>query len=196
MARRRTPRRVAATAVALLGLFWGGYQVPAYAGITARGQTSSTETVSSGTFAVVPTTSTSGTPLPAAAALAFTLATPTAYFDAVNTGSIDLVGASYNLNLTYAGTGTPTVTLQSCPGGTWNQVLGTCATGAVTIGSWGSLSSTTVASSQVPATNGTRLHLKATLTSTGVIVSGSAIANVTVSSGPTRQIRAAATTNH
>lgn len=195
MSRSTYPRRVAATAVALLGLFWAGYQVPAYAGITAKGQTSSTRSVSSGTFAVIPTTATSGTPLPAPAALAFTLATPNAYFDAVNTGSIDVVAASYNLTLTYVGTGTPTVTLFSCPGGTWNQVLNTCAGGSVTIGSWGAGSSTTVSSAQAPATNGTRLHLRALVTTTGVMVSATAVGNVTVSSGPTRQIRAAVTTN-
>jgi hypothetical protein len=186
---------VAATAVALLGLFCAGYQVPAYAGITARGATVATRTITSGSFAVVPTTATSGTPSPGSASLSFSVLGPNAYFDAVNTGSIDLVGASYNINFSYSGTGTPTVTLLSCPGAAWNQLLNTCAGGSVTIGSWGAGSSTTVTSAQVPATNGTRLHLRASLTSTGLIVSGSATANVTVSSGPTRQIRAAATTN-
>lgn len=195
MSRSTYPRRVAATAVALLGLFWAGYQVPAYAGITAHGATVASRSVSSGTFAVIPTTATSGTPTPGSASLSFLVATPNAYFDAVNTGSISLVGASYNLNLSYTGLGTPTITLFSCPGGSWNQVLNTCPGGSVTIGSWGAGSSTTIASAQVPATNGTRLRLRAQVTSTGLMVSASAVANVTVSSGPTRQIRAAVTTN-
>jgi hypothetical protein len=186
---------VAATAVALLGLFWAGYQVPAYAGINASGRTVTTRTVSSGTFAVIPTTATSGTPSPGAANLSFLVATPNAYFDAVNTGSIGLVAASYNLNMSYTGLGTPTITLFSCPGGAWNQVLNTCPGGSVTIGSWGAGSSATIASTQVPASNGNRLRLRAQVTATGLMVSATAVANVTVSSGPTRQIRAAVTTN-
>jgi hypothetical protein len=39
------------------------------------------------------------------------------------------------------------------------------------------------------------LHLRAQVTATGIMVSATAVANVTVSSGPTRQIRAAVTTN-
>jgi hypothetical protein len=131
----------------------------------------------------------------APAALTFTVATPRAYFDAVNTGSIDLVAASYNLALTYAGTGTPTITLVSCPGNSWNQTLNTCPVATVLIGSWGPGSSVTNASSQVPVSSGDRLHLRATVTTTGLMVSASATANVTVSSGPTRQIRPAVTTS-
>ena len=105
------------------------------------------------------------------------------------------MAASYNINLTYVGTGTPTVTLVACPGNSWNQTLNTCPVATVTIGSWGAGSSTDISSTQVPANPGDRLHLRATLTTTGVMVSGAATANVTVSSGPTRQIRAAITTN-
>lgn len=195
MARSTNPRRVAAVAVALLGLFWAGCQLPAYAGITGQAATGSARTVSTGTFAVIPTVTTSGTPLPAPATLTFTLATPRAYYDAVNTGSINLVAASYNINLTYVGTGTPTVTLVACPGNSWNQTLNTCPVSTVTIGSWGAGSSTDIASAQVPASNGDRLRLRATVTTTGVMVSATATANVSVSSGPTRQIRAAGTTN-
>lgn len=186
---------MAANAVALLVLFGLGYQAPAYAGVSGRATNNVARSVSSGTFAVVPTLLTSGTPVPAPAALTFSTVSQRAYFDAVNTGSIDLVAASYNLSLTYAGTGTPTVTLMSCPGSSWNQSLGTCPVTAVTLGSWGAGSTTTVASSQVPVSPGDRLHLRASLTTTGVMVSGSATANVTVASGPTRQIRAAATAN-
>jgi hypothetical protein len=186
---------VAATAVALLGLSWAGLQSPAYAGITGKAATTSARTVASGTFAVIPTVTTSGTPLPAPAALTMTLATPRAFYDAVNTGTISLVAASYNINMTYVGTGTPTVTLVACPGNSWNQALNTCPVGTVTIGSWGAGSSTDIASTQVPVNNGDRLHLRATVTTTGLMVSAAATANVTVSSGPTRQIRAAVTTN-
>ena len=182
-------------AVALLGLSWAGLQSPAYAGITGQAATTSARTVSSGTFAVIPTLTTSGTPAPAPAALTFTTLVPRAFYDAVNTGSISLVAASYNINLTYVGTGTPTVTLVACPGNSWNQSLNTCPVGTVTIGSWGAGSSTDVASTQVPVNNGDRLHLRATVSTTGVMVSAAATANVTVSSGPTRQIRAAVTTN-
>lgn len=195
MARRTAPRRAAALAAVLLGLLWAGAQTPAYASITASGSTSSTRSVSTGTFAVIPTLATSGTPVPAPAALTFTALTPRAFYDAVNTGTISLVAASYNINLTYVGTGTPTVTLVACPGNSWNQTLNTCPVGTVTVGSWGAGSSSDVASTQVPVNQNDRLHLRATLTTTGVMVSGAATANVTVSSGPTRQIRAAVTTN-
>lgn len=196
MARRRTPRRVAAVAVALLGLFVAGNQGIAFGAVTARA-TSATRTVSSGTFAVVPTLLTSGTPPAAPAALTFTVGTPRAYFDAVNTGSINLVGASYNINLVYAGTGTASVALDSCPGGTWNQTTNLCSTSPVSIGSWPSANSSYTASTQVPAAPGDRLRLRATVTVSvgGVWVSATGTANVQVSSGPTRQIRAAVTTN-
>jgi hypothetical protein len=191
----RTPRRAAAAAVVLLGLFWVGAQVPAYAGITGRAATTSARTVSSGTFAVIPTVTTSGTPLPAPAALTMTVATPRAFYDAVNTGTISLVAASYNINTTYVGTGTPTVTLDACPGNSWNTTLNTCPVSIVSIGSWGAGSTAVVASTQVPVNTGDRLHLRATVTTTGVMVSAAATANVTVSSGGPRQIRAAVTTN-
>lgn len=195
MARRSTPRRVAATAVALLGLFLATSGV-AEAAVIGRAA-SAAQSVGSGTFAVVPTLLTAGTPLPAPAALTMTAVTPQAYFDAVNTGTIDLVAASYNLDLTYVGTGTPTVTLASCPGNAWNQTLNTCPVSIVTMGSWGAGSSSYTASAQVPASPSDRLHLRATVSVSlgGVMVSAAATANVQVSSGPTRQIRAAITTN-
>ena len=186
---------MAATAVALLGLFLATSGA-AEAAVTGQASSGS-QTVTSGTFAVVPTLLTTGTPPPAPAALTMTALTPRAYFNAVNTGTIDLVAASYNLNLTYVGTGTPTVTLASCPGNAWNQTLNTCPVGIVTIGSWSAGSSSYTASSQVPAGPGDRLHLRATVSVSlgGVMVSAAATANVQVSSGPTRQIRAAITTN-
>lgn len=197
MARRLTPRRVAATAAALLGLLLAGDPGTALAATVAKASNASARTVTSGTFAVIPTVTTSGTPLPAPAALTMTLTNPRAFYDAVNTGSIDLVAATYNLNMTYVGTGTPTITLDSCPGNSWNTTLNTCPVGIVSIGSWGAGSSTGIASTQVPVSTGNRLHLRATVTVSigGVMISAAATANVTVSSGPTRQIRAAVTTN-
>ena len=196
MVKSSTPRRVAATAAALLGLFLSANPGLAHAADLGKAFNTSAETVTSGSFAVIPTVATTGTPVPAPAALALTLATPRAFYDAVNTGTISLVAASYNLNMTYVGTGTPTITLDSCPGNTWNTALNTCPVGIVNIGSWGSGSATYVASAQVPASSGNRLHLRATVTvAGGVMVSAAATANVTVSSGPTRQIRAAVTTN-
>lgn len=182
-------------AVVLLGVSCSLAQPGAHAAITGQARNSSIRTVSSGTFAVVPTVTTSGTPAPAPAALTFTLAAPRAFYDAVNTGTISLVAASYNINYTYIGVGTPTMTLVACPGNSWNQTLNTCPVATVTIGSWSAGSSTDVASTQVPVANGDRLHLRATLTATGLITSAAATANVTVSSGSTRQIRAAVTTN-
>ena len=195
MIRSKTPRRVAATAVALLGLLLASPVGMASAGITGNATNTTAETVGSGTFAVIPTVATTGTPAAAPAALAFTLATPRAFYDAVNTGNIVLVGASYGLNMTYVGTGTATITLDSCPGNAWNQSLNTCPVGIVNIGSWAAGSATMTASAQAPVNANDRLHLRATVTTTGLMTSATATANVSVSSGSTRQIRAAVTTN-
>ena len=154
MARRRIPRRVAATAVALFGLFVSAPPSAAVAGSTGTAGNATSRTVSSGTFAVVPTLLTTGVPVPAPAALTFSTLAPRAFYEAVNTGTIDLVAASYGLNLVYVGTGTPTITLASCPGSPWNQGLNSCPVTPVTIGSWGAVSATMTASTQVPTTRG------------------------------------------
>lgn len=190
---RISSRRVAATAVALLGLSAAMGVDPALASL--GGRTTRLATASSGSFSVIPTVTTSGTPAAAPAALAFTAATPRAFYDAVNTGTIVLTGASYGLNMTYVGTGTATITLDSCPSNAWNQTLNTCPVATVPIGSWSAGSGTMTASTQVPANANDRLHLRATVTTTGLMTSAAATANVSVSSGPTRQIRAATTTS-
>ena len=118
--------------------------------------------------------------------------------------------AKWSLNVSKPATATITITDSSGqtvytgksavqPGGqifTWNG-LGTCSTTAVVIGTWTPGSSTTVTVSSAnlptcyPAAAGSRLPLKATITSGTLTVGATATVSLSVSSGPTRQIRAA-----
>jgi hypothetical protein len=151
----------------------------------------------SGRFAVTPVTQ--GTSVPNAAMAFSTLPVP-AYLDALNTGTIPLVGMTYAVNLVYAGLGTPVLTLTACPGGSWNGA-GTCSTTPVTVGSWTPGSSATVSVSSAnlptcyPASAGSRLALKATISGAALTVAATATLSLSVSSGPTRQIRAATSTS-
>lgn len=185
----RTSKGAVATAAALVGLL-----APA-AGASTSSAATATQAVSSGTFAVVPTLLATGTPPPGAQALAFTPATTQQYLWVANTGSLDLVAASYAATLTYVGTGTPTITLRSCPGASWNTTSHTCSTTPVVVGAWQVGGADPVASPEVPAAPGSRLHLQAqvTVSALGVMVSAAATIDVSVSSGPVRQVRAART---
>jgi hypothetical protein len=180
---------------ALFGLH--GAQATPWAIASVTGRTSGTAVASSARFAVTPVTA--GTSVPSST-VAFTTVPVPAYLDALNTGTIPLVGMTYGVNLTYAGLGTPVLTLAGCPGGTWNG-LGTCSTAAVTIGTWtpGSTATVVVSSANLPtcypASVGSRLPLKATISGVTLTVGATATLSLSVSSGPTRQIRAATTSN-
>lgn len=181
--------------VALFGLL--AAQATPWAIAAVTGRTSGTAVASSGRFAVTPVTA--GTSVPSATVAFSTVPVP-AYLDALNTGTIPLVGLTYGVTLTYAGLGTPVLILAGCPGGSWNG-LGTCSTAAVTIGTWTPGSTATVAVSSAnlptcyPASVGSRLPLKATISGVTLTVGATATVSLSVSSGPTRQIRAATSTN-
>ncbi|MEO6205240.1 MAG: hypothetical protein ABIO67_07660 [Mycobacteriales bacterium] len=193
MARSTYPRRAAVIAVALLGVLL--FLDPAWASL--RGDATATESVASGTFAVVPTVlGTTPPPGPLVLTYAAVLSPPAQYFDAVNTGSIALVGASYAVGLTsLVSIGTNSLTLTACVGGTWNQAAGTCSGTTQSLGSWTSASSAAVASAYAPTSSGSRLGVKATLSSGVLTAVTVATISVSVSSGPTRQIRVAQTNN-
>lgn len=190
------PRRAAATAVALLGVLAVLRPAVATAGLAGQAQ-SATRTVTSGTWAVVPTLLTSGVPAPGALPLTFALgAVPVPqYFEAVNTGTITVTAASYSVAVTGGLSGTTAVTLTACVGASWDRTLGTCSGTTTTIGSWTSASSSAISSPAVPGTPSSRLSIKASVTGGSLTSVTVATVNISVSSGPTRQIRAATTTN-
>lgn len=189
------PRRTVAVAAVLLGMLMAAQPQDAMAGLAGRG--TGTEATSSGSFAVIPTTLAT-TPPPGPLVLTYAaVALPAAqYFDAVNTGSVDLVAASYAVAVSGGGaTGNPSVTLTACTGGSWNVISGACSGTPVTIGTWTSASSAAVSSTAVPAAPAARLGIKASVTGGGLLTAITiATVSISVSSGPTRQIRAAATT--
>jgi hypothetical protein len=187
------PGRAVATAAVLLGMLVAAATSasPAAAGLGGTGTGAST--VGSGSFAVVPTLLATGIPAPASLPLTFAVgAAPIPqYFNAVNTGSITLSAASYSTVVTGGIGGTTTVTLVACVGASWNQALGTCGGTTTTIGSWTSTSSAAISSTAVPAAAAARLSLKASVTGGSLTSVTVATVNISVSSGPTRQIRAA-----
>jgi hypothetical protein len=183
--------------VALFGLL--GLPATPWALAGSTGRAKGTQTAASGTFAVTPVTP--RTTL-ATGVLAFVTPplTAPAYLDALNTGTIPIVGMTYSVSFTYAGLGTATLTLSACPGGAWD-LAGACSTGAVEVGTWPAGSTTTVAvgasnlPTAYPAAAGARLPLKATVSGLSAGETAAATVSLSVSSGPTRQVRAAGSSN-
>jgi hypothetical protein len=192
---RAMPGRTVATATVLLGMLVAAstHASPALAGLAGRAQ--GTEVVGSAAFAVVPTQLPSGLPPSGSLPLTFAVgALPLPqYFSAVNTGSIDITAASYGVDVTGGG-GSTAVTVTACVDASWNQVTGTCAGTTVVIGSWTSASSAPVSSTAVPTSAGSRLSLKVTVSGGSLLSATVATISISVSSGPTRQIRAATST--
>jgi hypothetical protein len=182
-------RRAVTTVAVLLGVL--GAQAPASAGI--QGSAPRTQPVTSATFAVIPTTS-GGTPAAGALTLTFGFVLPPPqYFDAVNTGNLDLTATSYGVAVSGGG-GSPSITLTACSGAGWNTLLGTCVGTTTGLSSWTSASSAPVASAAAPTTAGSRLSIKATLTGVTTTTT-TAVITTSVSSGGPRQVRAAGVTN-
>ncbi len=181
-------------AAVLLGMLAAAHP-PAQAGVS--GAATGAQDVSSGSFAVVPTTDPS-TPPPGALTLTYAaiLSPPAQYFDAVNTGSIALVGATYSVAVSGGGLlGDPSITLTACTDGSWDQSTGTCSGTEVALGTWSATSTAPADSSAAPAVPGTRLGIRASLSATANLTDvTTATISISVSSGPTRQIRAATTT--
>jgi hypothetical protein len=190
------PRRAVATAAVLLGMLVvaATQASPALAGIVGRATAS--RSVASATFAIVPTQLPTGIPTPGSLPLTFaagTLPVPQ-YFSAVNTGTVSITAAGYSVAVTGGTTGT-TVKLEACVGASWDTVAGTCAGTSALIGTWTSGSAAVVSSTTVPAAAAARLSLKSTVTGGSALSVTVATISISVSSGPTRQIRAATTTN-
>jgi hypothetical protein len=147
---------VALTAVLALG-------IPANAGIRA-GSVSSTQTVTSGKWAALPTLLSSPPYATAPALLTYALSPlsppPPQYLWVVNTGTVSLRSASYTVSVT-SGVLADTATAQVCAGGTWNESTGACAGGTVqTVAtSTGGATSCT----QVPTSPGASVRVKVSL---------------------------------
>lgn len=159
-----------------------------------------TEAVTSTTWGVVPTQSTSSPP--PAQVLTLTATNNNAqYFKVVNTGAETITGLSYVVAITG---GTKTALALTACSIAWTQGgSGTCSGTSTTIGTWsvqtplpnGTVASgISVTSGTAPAAAGAQLFLRAT-PSNAPAAGVTFTLNTTVSSGPTRQIRAARTTN-
>lgn len=190
-------RRTAVLAVLLAAFLCRGAR-PAVASDGAS--STGTSNVTSGTWGVVATQSTSSPPPETALALSASTTTPQ-YFQAVNVGSVALTAMSYSV--TISSTAATTLTLTSCtlP---WTQVgSGVCTGVQATVGTWaltalppaGDVSSgAVVATTQVPTSPAGTLYLQATPGT--VPLSGATFTVSTyVSSGPGSQLRAPAVTN-
>jgi hypothetical protein len=125
--------------------------------------------------------------------------TRVALFEAVNTGTLAVTAASYNVVVGPLTLLTPTIVLDACVGGTWTSV--TACSGTITrIGtSWVPADSAKFsASPAAPAAAGSRLHIRATLS--GVLLTAPPVTvniSVSIATGPppVRQIRAPLVTN-
>jgi hypothetical protein len=160
---------------------------------------SSTSTVGSGKWSVIPTQS--GSFPPPAGALTLTATSTTAqYFQVANTGTVSITALTYTVTVSSSQTSKyPYVTLTACSVA-WSA--GTCPGTKTVVATWSQqspapsgdvTSGTAVNSSAVPASNGSYLYLQAV---PGNITTGATfVINTSVASGPTRQIRAATTTN-
>jgi hypothetical protein len=156
---------------------------------------------SSGSWGIVPTTSSSGTPADGSLTLNYSpsgfLDPPPQYFNAYDSGTIALAGSTYDVDVSGVSLlGTSTLTLTACLGAIWNTTLGTCGGTLEVIGSWTpQTSGTDISTSAVPASSGGRLSIQAAVTG-DLVLSGTLIATVSISvSSSPRQIRQAITTN-
>lgn len=193
--RASTVARRAATSVAALFVI----SVATPAGASVKPAATGQENLTSGTWGVVPTQSTSSPP-PTGPLTITTTKNGAIYFQVVNDGSVTIGGMSYAVTISSAKT---TAALTACSVA-WNQSGGgTCPGSSTTVGTWidssppgpGRVTSgATLTSSTVPASNTAELYLRATLG--GVPGTGSTITfDTSVSSGAAGQIRAGQTTN-
>lgn len=159
------------------------------AAASSKAAAKGTQGITSGTFAVVPTQLATPLAAPLVLTYAAVLTPPAQYFDAVNTGSITLVGATYSATVVGGNLATPSLKLESCSA-TWNETTGSCSGSVTQIGTWTGTTGTPVTSNVVPAAAGARTRIKASISASLSLLTTATI-SISVSSGPTRQIRAA-----
>jgi hypothetical protein len=154
-----------------------GITAPAWAGVTAK-RTSAVEHVGSGTWGAQGTTLSWG--------LLGLLSTTYKYFTVPNTGTLDLVSATYTT--TGNGLSAATVTLTACVGATWSTGgSGSCSGTTVPLGTAGG--GATTAPTPIPAGSSLSVQAKAVVT---LSLSLSTTTTVTVARS---NVRAARTTN-
>lgn len=192
--------RRAATSVALLSISVVLPIASVAAAVQAAGAAGS-QSVSSGTWGVVPTQSTSAPPPTGPLTLSATT-NAAQYFKVVNTGNVSLAGMSYVVTISG---GTKTALALTACSVAWTQGgAGSCSGTLTPIATWSEQSplpngdatnGSTVASTTVPVTAGATLFLRATPTNAVGGAGNTFTITTTVKSASTRQIRAAMTTN-
>ena len=129
----RTAASVAVLSMAVLVALLLGWATPAGAATLGRVTPPAAQSAGSGTWAVVPTTSSTAPYGTGTLALNFpkvaNAIAPSQYFNLANSGSLTVVGASY----TVTGLDTTQVTIETCVSGTWNETNGTCTGSIVTL---------------------------------------------------------------
>lgn len=159
---------------------------------------SSTSTITSAKWAVVPTQSTTSPPPTGALTLTASSTAPQ-YFRVVNAGTVSVTAMTYVVTVTST-SGSPNVKLTAC---TVAWAANACPGTSTVVATWSSKSNppagqvssgTAISSTAVPAAPNASVYLQAS--PGGVPATGATITvNTSVSSGPTRQIRTAAATN-
>ncbi|MFL6237894.1 MAG: hypothetical protein ACJ735_00180 [Actinomycetes bacterium] len=170
-------RRAAAVAAVLLSVLIASAN-PVFAGVTAAG--SKAHTITSGTWKATPT------------ATSFSFAggsvPPPQYFTVNNDGALNLVGATYTLNVTGLSVGT--VSVRACSLA-WNETLNACVGTVTTIVTNANSPQSVSTAGLYPALVGGAIRLQ-------IIDSGANIGTVTATltvAVSRSQVRAATTTN-
>ncbi|HVA62019.1 MAG TPA: hypothetical protein VNG13_15990 [Mycobacteriales bacterium] len=149
----RPGRAVVITTTALLGLPGFLLGARADAAITGAG-VSAAQVISSGSWILVPSLTSTPPATPGALTVAVTLIAP-AYFYAINTGTEPLTGAEYTVSASSA------VTLTACVGGSWNETTNLCSGTATVVGA---TTGSPATSSVVPTPNDGNVLLQASTT--------------------------------
>jgi hypothetical protein len=177
-----------------------GFSAAGAASITATaGAALGTTTYSVGSnWGSIPTTTSSGTPLPGALVQTFTTSLvgspgPQNFFS-YNSGTVNLAATTYTVTLSQSGVivGTPAATLKTCTV-TWTT---TCGGTSTTINTWTGGAGTPTATAVVPVAPGARLSIQTSISGVGLSLGGTITVtiNTGVNSMTPRQIRAATIT--
>src|SRR5690348_1528797 len=162
MGTARNAGRAVVASTALLGVL--GAVVPSDAGTTGRA--SVTSSVGSGSWSVVATSASTAPYGSGPLTLNFgALGAQTIFFNAVNTGTLSLTGATYSVSATNMPNGS-NVSLFACLGGVWNLITVTCVGGTATslVTSTGALTSASLSTTGTfPQTAGAAVQILAFL---------------------------------